>query len=129
MCPLASLQKKKRAPLPQSGEAPNWEEREKGWVRSRVTHLALAAWTWVFVRVNNAVLRAQGVHYTRRTRCIAACNEEGQEDFRVPQFFVGDSLAFDFGEVRTVRDFFGSLGGVKVPRLAAMMHPTMHPCR
>ena len=47
----------------------------------------------------------QDAHYTRNTRYITACNEEGQEDFRVPRFFVGDSLAFDLAKHAAFRTF------------------------
>ena len=85
----------------------------------------------MIVRADNAMLCdvCQDAHYTRNTRYITACNEEGQEDFRVSRFFVGDSLAFGFGQVRSIQDFFSSLGGVKVSHATAVMHTTMHRCR
>ena len=83
----------------------------------------------MIVRADNAMLCAQDAHYTRYTRHTTACNKEGQEDFRVPRFFVGDSLAFDFGQVRSIQDLFSSLGGVKVSHATAVVHTTIHPCR
>ena len=69
----------------------------------------------MIVITNNAMLCAQDLHYARSTRYHALCREEEEEHFRGPWYLLGDSPAFDFGEVRVVRDFFDSIGGVKVP--------------
>ena len=65
------------------------------------------------------------MHTTLEAPGIAAfCREEEEEHFRWPWYDLGDSLAFDFGEVRNVsyRDFFDSIGGVKVPTHATLSH-------
>lgn len=89
---------------------------------SATTRLAHAVWTQMMCCFNNAMLCAQDLHYARTTRYRALCKEEEEEHFRGPWYLLGDSLAFDFGEVGAVRDFFDSIGGVKVSTQAALSH-------
>ena len=56
----------------------------------------------------------QDKHYSRTTRYRKACRNETKEDYFVKTFLIGDSLAFDFGEVAAVRDYFRRKGLVKV---------------
>ena len=56
----------------------------------------------------------QDAHYKRHDRYLAASAIEGEGDYSVTKFMIGDSLVFDFGETQAVQDYFRQIGGVKV---------------